>query len=161
MAYKNIFSVPENEPRGPGVMVQQFRIRCQKSSEVKKCTVPHFIDRETELWLIRPHCHCNVVASFFYKPKKYSFVSGAPPGRKQKHISPCNIFFFKSMSAEARMFLILIHIFSNSYPTPTPNTCLKCFTWPKLSFGKFSNSNSKFFIVFEKFSDQIWASMFL
>ena len=27
------------------------------------------------------------------------------------------------------MFLILIHIFSNSHRTPTPNTCLKCFTW--------------------------------
>ena len=55
------------------------------------------------------------------------------------------------MSAEARMFLILIHIFSNSHPTPIPNTCLKCFTWPNLSFGKFSYSNFKFFIVFENF----------
>ena len=28
------------------------------------------------------------------------------------------------MSAEARIFLILIHIFSNSEPTPTPNSYL-------------------------------------
>ena len=47
------------------------------------------------------------------------------------------------MSAEAPMFLILIHIFSNSHPTSTPNTCLKCFIWPKLWFGKFSYSNFK------------------
>ena len=51
------------------------------------------------------------------------------------------LFFYKNqyMSAETpdtRMFLILIHILSNSHRTPTPNTCLECFSWPKLSFGK-------------------------
>ena len=56
-------------------------------------------------------------------------------------------FFHKNqkMWAEDRMFLILIHIFSNSHPIPTSNTCLKCFTRPKLSFGKSSYSNLKKF----------------
>ena len=49
------------------------------------------------------------------------------------------------MSTEARMFLILIHIFSNSHPTPTPNTCLRCSSWSKLSFGRFPRSNFEFF----------------
>ena len=59
--------------------------------------------------------------------------------RNEPEMSGQYSFFYKNqlMSAEARMFLILIHIFSNSHPTPTLNTCLKCFTWPKLSFGKF------------------------
>ena len=65
------------------------------------------------------------------------------------------------MSAEARMFLVLIQIFSNSHPDPYPKYMLKCFTWPKLSFGKFSYSNFKFFIVFETFSDQILIKLFL
>ena len=53
------------------------------------------------------------------------------------------------MSAEARMFLILINIFSNSHPTPTPKIFLKCFHWPKLSFGKFPWSNFRFQTQFE------------
>ena len=31
------------------------------------------------------------------------------------------------------MFIILMHIFSNSL-----NTCLKCISWPKFTFGKIS-----------------------
>ena len=59
--------------------------------------------------------------------------------------SPCKCLWV-FLRKWCRMFLILIHIFSNSYPTPTPNTCLY-FSWPKLSFGKFPYSNSKFFIL--------------
>ena len=54
------------------------------------------------------------------------------------------------MSAEGRMLLILIYIFSNSYPTPTPNSCLKCFSRSKLLFERFPRSNFKFFVVFGK-----------
>ena len=64
------------------------------------------------------------------------------------------------MSAEARRLLILIDILSNSYPTPTPNTCLKYFSWHKLEFEKFPYSYFKLFIVFGKFPTKFdpWCS---
>ena len=45
--------------------------------------------------------------------------------------------------------------------TCTQNTCLKCFSWSKISNRMFMCSNFEFFVVFGKFWQQIWASMFL
>ena len=56
------------------------------------------------------------------------------------------------------MFLILIHIFSNSHPTPTPNTCLKYFTWSKALIRKVSIIK---FQVLHSFFKTFWASMLL
>ena len=68
--------------------------------------------------------------------------------RSPAHCFAHNLYtlFYKNqeMSNEARMFLNVIHSFSNSHPTPTPITCLKCFSWSKVSFGKFSYSYFKF-----------------
>ena len=49
------------------------------------------------------------------------------------------LYFYKNqwMFAEARMFLILIQIFSNSQPTPTLKYMLKMLLRSKISFGKF------------------------
>ena len=118
------------------------------------CTFSHFF-RHIYMKFPRGQFQCSMSMKDKYQPEKKNFYS--------QDLGLNTLFFYKNqeMSAEARMFLILIHIFWNSHPTPTPNTCLKCFTWPKLSFGKFSYSNFKFFLVFEKISDQIWASMFL
>ena len=73
------------------------------------------------------------------------------------------LYFFKNqqISADAGMFLILIHVFSNSHPNPPLKTYLKCFPWSKLLWGKCLSSNYEFFIVFGKILHQIWASMFL
>ena len=62
------------------------------------------------------------------------------------------LFFIKTSTCRLRLrcSYVLIHIFSNSHPTPTPNICLKCFSWPKLSFETFPYSYFKCFIVFEK-----------
>ena len=63
--------------------------------------------------------------------------------QKSVEISEIHSFFYKNqeMSAEARMFLILVHIFSNPHPTPTPKYMLKML--------HLAYSNFKFFIVFE------------
>ena len=54
------------------------------------------------------------------------------------HDVTVNIFLNKNQlnSGEAWLFIILIHILSNSHPTPTPNTCLKCFSWSTVSFHR-------------------------
>ena len=62
----------------------------------------------------------------------------------------------KLMSAEAWIH-ILILIFSNSQLTPTPkNTCITLFSWSKLSFEWFPNSNFKFLLVLGNISPQIY-----
>ena len=47
-----------------------------------------------------------------------------------------------------------LNILSNSNPTPTPNTQLKCFSWSALSLEKFPQSNFEFFVVIGIFSQQ-------
>ena len=44
---------------------------------------------------------------------------------------------FNQSPSLGRVYLILIHIFSNSHQTPIPNTCIKFFFWSKLPLGKF------------------------
>ena len=80
----------------------------------------------------------------------------------------CSIFkytllFYKNqeMPAEAQMFLILIHILSNSTPIRTPSTFLKCLSTSKLTFGRYLCSNFKFRVDFGKMLRHIWASMYL
>ena len=67
-----------------------------------------------------------------HKPNTHELFGEALVGEPWKINFLNTLFFYKNqeMSAEARMFLILIHIFSNSHPTPNPNICLKCFSWP-------------------------------
>ena len=69
-------------------------------------------------------CYCrfttNLGESVDSDPDSILCLISLPPHKNQQ------------MSAEARMFLILIQIFSNSHPSHTPKTCLKCFSWPNL-----------------------------
>ena len=49
------------------------------------------------------------------------------------------------------LFLIVTHILSNPYPISILNTCLKYFSQPYFSIGRFLLSNFQFFVVLENF----------
>ena len=89
----------------------------------------------------------------------YLFDHSLQAGSSDNIISPRRFSaFFRPKTSD---FSHTLFFYNNQQILTRPLPEIHGFTWPKLSFGKFSYSNFKFFIVFEKISDQIWASMFL